>query len=160
MATLVGEFTGPSQEKLNQIIEAAPVKFLAFPKVYFSIPKKEIVSALLQETATVMFQGNETLYNTKTKIAEFDIFLSIVNQNRFALGQFDRKVNSTFRPYFCWLIEPNRSRTVVRYAIAAVNALANHQEPLEVKLTLVDDHGETAQHFNPSTLDEDIPRIP
>lgn len=159
MSVLIGEFDKRSQDYLNRLTGSAPAHFLEFPKVYLSCPKQENVSELLESAITVCFAGNETLFNPETKISEFDVFVTLRHSSRMELGAFTKVVKG-FRPYFCWILDPNRSQRVIRYCIALANAMANDKIELGLNLVLVDERGETARHFNRSTLDAEIPKIP
>lgn len=159
LTTLVGDFTDSSVAYLNQVVDGSPTRFLEYPKVYLSVPSKELVTDVFQETVDVVFDGNDTLYNPITGISEFIIYVKPINQERTALGAFNRRLadNEIFRPYFCWLLEPNRSLTVQRFTISAVHVLAANSKPLTVTLYRVSDTGPTAKRFNRSTIASNPP---
>jgi hypothetical protein len=145
---------------LEQVVSGSPTRFLDYPKVFFSVPGEEAVSTINQPAVDLVFDGNDTLYNPVTGISELVVYMRPLDQDRSELGIFDRRLSDrkVFRPYFCWLLEPNRSLTVQRFTISACQVLANASKPLRAALFLVSDTGPTAKRFNHSTLPSNPPR--
>ena len=161
MSLLIGEFVGSSLAYLRSLVSDAPAEFYPNPKVYFSLPTREAVSNANQAECIVRFSGVDVLYNTQTQLTELNVFLDVVDQSRFDLATFSKKDTAAdFQPYFCWILDPNRSLRVARYATSRSNVLHSDKSPLKVKLLLVDSNGPTANSFNPSVLDATYPLIP
>ncbi len=161
---LVGDFDDESALHLTNLVSGAPVKFLDSPKVFFSIPKIESVSDIARPYIDVVFDGNDTLLNTKSSLSELIIYVNPVDNRgqpikRNSLGTFSKFSATSFRPYFCWILDPNRSLRVKRYCTSVIQSLASDKTPLRLTPFLVSASGPTASRFNRATESANPPNI-
>lgn len=161
--TLVGRFDPASLEYLRQVTRVAPVTFISDPLVYLSVPKFEDVEGLYGNSAFIYVKSCEVLYNPRSGISEFMAFLELTQPEltRFHLADIleysdvdpKRRGNPKyFRPYFTWLLDPNRSMRVQRYTVSVSHVLVANRHPLRLHLSMVSSDSKEAEDFNESTL--------